>query len=40
MREVGMTLRSHPKEPSATALYLYGAYLDQNQEWTEYLQGW
>ena len=40
LREAGMVLRSKPVEPSATALYLYGAYLDRNQEWTEYLQGW
>jgi len=40
LHESGMTLRSLPREPSATALYLYGLYLDHNQEWTEYLQGW
>jgi 5-methylcytosine-specific restriction endonuclease McrA len=40
LRESGMSLRSRPAEPSATALYLYGAYLEQNQEWTPYLEGW
>ena len=40
LREAGMSLRSNPVEPSATALYLYGTYLDDNQEWTPYLQGW
>jgi 5-methylcytosine-specific restriction endonuclease McrA len=39
-REAGMALRSRPAEPSATALYLYGSYLDDNHEWTEYLRGW
>jgi 5-methylcytosine-specific restriction endonuclease McrA len=40
LREAGMSLRTKPAEPSATALYLYGAYLDGNQEWRPYLQGW
>jgi 5-methylcytosine-specific restriction endonuclease McrA len=40
LREAGMALRSRPQEPSATAIYLYGAYLDRNQEWTQYLEGW
>jgi 5-methylcytosine-specific restriction endonuclease McrA len=40
LHEAGMSLRSRPKEPSATALYLYGSYLDHNQEWTKYLTGW
>ena len=40
LREAGMVLRSFPVEPSSTALYLYGAYLDRNQEWAEYLKGW
>jgi 5-methylcytosine-specific restriction endonuclease McrA len=39
-QEAGMMLRSHPVEPSATALYLYGQYLKGNQEWTPYLEGW
>lgn len=40
LHEAGMTLRSRPHEPSPTALYLYGSYLDRNQEWTQYLEGW
>jgi 5-methylcytosine-specific restriction endonuclease McrA len=39
-QEAGMTLFSRPAEPAATALYLYGQYLQSNQEWTPYLQGW
>ena len=39
-QEAGMHLRSHPVEPSATALYLYGQYLQGNQEWAPYLEGW
>ncbi len=39
-QEAGMSLRSHPVEPPATAMYLYGRYLTQNQEWGEYLKGW
>jgi 5-methylcytosine-specific restriction endonuclease McrA len=40
LHESGMTLHSRPQEPAATALYLYAAYLDRNQEWKEYLAGW
>jgi 5-methylcytosine-specific restriction endonuclease McrA len=39
-QEAGMALYSHPAEPTATALYLYGPYLKSNDEWTEYLEGW
>jgi 5-methylcytosine-specific restriction endonuclease McrA len=39
-QEAGMHLRSQPTEPQATALYLYGRYLDQNEEWLQYLDGW
>jgi 5-methylcytosine-specific restriction endonuclease McrA len=39
-QEVGMTLRSRPAEPPATAIYLYSQYLQGNQEWTPYLEGW
>jgi 5-methylcytosine-specific restriction endonuclease McrA len=39
-KEAGMTLRSVPREPPATALYLYGRYLRQNQDWAKYLEGW
>jgi hypothetical protein len=35
-----MELGSHPAEPPATAFYLYGRYLRQNQEWAKYLENW
>ena len=39
-QEAGMKLYSLPKEPPATAMYLYGRYLRANQDWTEFLEGW
>jgi 5-methylcytosine-specific restriction endonuclease McrA len=39
-QEAGMRLHSRPLEPPATASYLYGRYLRDNQEWAEYLDGW
>lgn len=38
--EAGMRLRSQPAEPPATAMYLYGRFLGQNQEWVPFLEGW
>ena len=40
LQEAGMVLHSRPAEPSATALYVYGQYLNGNREWTPYLEGW
>ena len=39
-QEAGMLLVRTPAEPSPSAVYLYGRYLEQNNEWAEYLQGW
>jgi 5-methylcytosine-specific restriction endonuclease McrA len=39
-QEAGMRLYSAPTEPPATAIYLYGRYLRQNQDWAKYLEGW
>lgn len=39
-QEAGMTLYKQPAEPPATAMYLYGRYLRNNQEWAKYLDGW
>lgn len=39
-QEAGMALCSLPAEPPATAMYLYGRYLVENQDWTRYLEGW
>lgn len=35
-----MHLRRIPKEPPATAEYVFGKYLSQYQEWADFLQGW
>lgn len=40
LQEAGMQLGRFPFEPSATALYLYGRYVDRNQDWVKYLDGW
>jgi 5-methylcytosine-specific restriction endonuclease McrA len=40
LEEVGMHLRHPPQEPPATAMYLYGRYLEENEEWVPYLEGW
>jgi 5-methylcytosine-specific restriction endonuclease McrA len=36
----GMRLRSRPQAPSASAAYLFGRYLNHNQDWTSYIEGW
>jgi 5-methylcytosine-specific restriction endonuclease McrA len=38
--EARMSLRHMPIEPRASALYLYGAHLPENQEWRQFLEGW
>jgi len=38
--EVGMRLLRVPKEPPASAMYLFGHHMDENQEWQEFLSGW
>jgi len=35
-----MKLASQPHEPKATANYLFGRYLKQNQEWSNFIKGW
>jgi 5-methylcytosine-specific restriction endonuclease McrA len=40
LREAGMHLLHPPCEPRQSALYRFGTYLDQNQEWGRYLSGW
>jgi 5-methylcytosine-specific restriction endonuclease McrA len=39
-QEAGMMLLATPREPPATALYLYGRYISVNQDWARYLEGW
>ena len=38
--EAHMVLRRKPSEPRASALYLYGAHLPENEEWLQFLEGW
>ncbi|MGD8404543.1 MAG: HNH endonuclease [Anaerolineales bacterium] len=40
LEEVHMHLRQFPKEPSASAVYLFGHHLDENGEWEPYISGW
>ncbi len=40
VREARMQLLKKPAKPRATAVYLYGRYLDENGEWLTYLKGW
>ena len=40
LEEVHMNLLHVPKEPPASAIYLYGRHLDENGEWEPYITGW
>lgn len=40
LTEARMKLLRQPYEPSATAIYLYGSYLKENQEWRSFIEGW
>ncbi len=40
IQEARMTLRHPPQEPKASALYLYGSHLDDNDDWVQFLEGW
>ena len=40
IHEARMSLRRAPQEPSASALYLYGSHLPENEEWEQFLEGW
>lgn len=40
LQEARMALRHPPRRPRATAVYLYGRYLDSNANWREFLEGW
>ena len=40
LQDAHMTLFRSPQEPRATALYLYGSHLMNNQDWRPYLEGW
>jgi 5-methylcytosine-specific restriction endonuclease McrA len=38
--EAHMQLLRRPQEPQATAIYLYGSYLTENQDWLGFIKGW
>jgi 5-methylcytosine-specific restriction endonuclease McrA len=38
--EAHMQLLHTPREPKATAGYLFGGYLAENQEWQSFIKGW
>ncbi len=39
-REAGMSLLRKPREPYASADYLFGRYLSNNEEWRKFIVGW
>jgi 5-methylcytosine-specific restriction endonuclease McrA len=38
--QANMTLLSKPTAPKATAVYLYGRYLKNNEDWLPFIEGW
>ncbi len=40
LQQSGMELMGNPKSPPGSALYIYQHYLENNQEWKEFLIGW
>jgi len=40
LEEVGMELLRQPREPRATARYIFGRYLMNDDTWAKYLEGW
>jgi 5-methylcytosine-specific restriction endonuclease McrA len=40
LNEVQMKLLHLPKEPPASAVYMYGRHLNENGEWEPYITGW
>ncbi len=38
--EASMRLLHIPKEPSSSAMYLFGRHLAENREWEPYIAGW
>lgn len=40
VEEAGMTLLHSPKEPPASAAYVFGRHMVDNQEWEPFLAGW
>lgn len=40
LEESRMTLMHVPKEPPASASYLFGRHLEENNEWEPFIKGW
>ncbi len=40
LEESHMFLLRPPREPSASATYIYGRHIDDNEEWLAFIQGW
>ncbi|GAB4415887.1 MAG: HNH endonuclease [Anaerolineales bacterium] len=40
VEEAHMQLMRAPKEPPASATYLYGRHLEENTEWEQFISGW
>ncbi|HHS98154.1 MAG TPA: HNH endonuclease [Chloroflexi bacterium] len=40
LEEARMKLLRKPFEPKPTARYLFGSYLQENEEWAKYIDGW
>jgi 5-methylcytosine-specific restriction endonuclease McrA len=40
LEEAHMSLLHVPREPPASADYLYGRHLEQNAEWAQFIRGW
>lgn len=40
LADAHMSLLRKPREPKATARYLFGGYLEENQEWDSFIEGW
>jgi len=40
LNEVQMKLKQVPKEPPASAIYMYGHHIDENGEWKPFITGW
>jgi 5-methylcytosine-specific restriction endonuclease McrA len=40
LKESGMKLQRIPKEPSCSATYIFSKFLNENEEWKNFLEGW
>jgi 5-methylcytosine-specific restriction endonuclease McrA len=40
VEQAHMQLRRQPWEPKPTGTYLFQSYLEENEEWQKYLEGW